>query len=65
MLSCDSPVSYYSNVSASLTKATMERTVIDEIETHEIVKKVLYLLPEAQEISLQDFEVSQWILLKV
>lgn len=56
LISCESPIRYFSKLSTVALKSDLKGISIDEIEVHDIVKKVLHLLPETQEISNQDFQ---------
>lgn len=46
---------YFSDL--SLSRNNLKGNTIDDLELQEIVKRVLHLLPEPQEISSQDFKV--------
>lgn len=56
-LACESPVTYFSNLTTATTESSLHKVIIDDLEVSEIVNKVLYLLPELQEISNLRLEV--------
>lgn len=64
LLSCDSAVTYILNLHAAESLTDLKKVLIEELDTHEIVKKVLRLLPEPPEISSDDLKVALWNFIK-
>ncbi|KFM57455.1 DnaJ-like protein subfamily C member 10, partial [Stegodyphus mimosarum] len=56
IIDCKSSVTYYFNLSLALPKTEQRSVSIDDVETVEIVKKVLQLLPEPEDVTEEKFE---------
>lgn len=59
VMPCDSSITYFENLSGNISDEKLKGVPIEELDTHEIVNKVLHLLPEPLEISTEDLEVSR------